>query len=137
MSGESGQYAVRPADEQTVVAATTRCQHFGEFGDFEERQALLCRGGFEHRIADERLEVAIDEDADGTITEDEFFEFIKGAELVITNIQRGDYDVRTYFVPMWIFTITYPISFLCMAVEFIRFIFSERPFHATSIGVEE
>ena len=32
--------------------------------DFEERQAFLRGGGFEQRIADERLEVAVDEDAD-------------------------------------------------------------------------
>ncbi|WP_372965696.1 TRAP transporter small permease [Marinobacter sp.] len=53
----------------------------------------------------------------------------KGLELVISNIQGGDYDVRTYFIPMWIFTITYPISFALMGIEFTRFIFSKALFH--------
>lgn len=58
----------------------------------------------------------------------------KGLELVISNVQGGDYDVRTYFIPMWIFTITYPISFALMGVEFTRFIFSTNPFHSTENG---
>lgn len=58
----------------------------------------------------------------------------KGLELVISNIQGSDYDVRTYFIPMWIFTITYPISFGLMGVEFTRFIFSKTPFHSTENG---
>lgn len=58
----------------------------------------------------------------------------KGLELVISNIQGGDYDVRTYFVPMWIFTITYPISFTLMGIEFTRFIFSKNLFHHGSVS---
>lgn len=58
----------------------------------------------------------------------------KGLELVISNIQHADYDVRFYFIPMWIFTITYPISFALMAVEFTRFIFSKMPFHSAETG---
>jgi TRAP-type C4-dicarboxylate transport system permease small subunit len=58
----------------------------------------------------------------------------KGLELVISNIQDDDYDVRFYFIPMWIFTITYPISFSLMAVEFARFIFSKTPFHSAETG---
>lgn len=58
----------------------------------------------------------------------------KGIELVISNVQNGDYDVRFYFIPMWIFTITYPISFSLMAVEFTRFIFSKTPFHCAEDG---
>ena len=58
----------------------------------------------------------------------------KGLELAISNVQGGDFDVRTYFIPMWIFTITYPISFGLMGVEFSRFIFSKTPFHSTENG---
>ncbi len=58
----------------------------------------------------------------------------KGLELVISNIQGGDYDVRTYFIPMWIFTITYPISFALMGVEFARFVFSRQLFHSSVQG---
>ncbi len=54
----------------------------------------------------------------------------KGLELAISNFQDSDYDVRTYFIPMWIFTITYPISFALMGVEFTRFIFSKNTFHS-------
>jgi len=54
----------------------------------------------------------------------------KGGELVLSNVQNSDYDVRTYFIPMWIFTITYPISFALMGIEFIRFVFSRNLFHS-------
>jgi len=52
-----------------------------------------------------------------------------GLKLAIGNYQGGDYDVRTYFIPMWIFTVTYPISFMLMGIEFMRFIFSKETFH--------
>lgn len=58
----------------------------------------------------------------------------KGFELVVSNIQGGDYDVRTYFVPMWIFTIVYPVSFTLMGIEFARFVFSKTLFHNTAQG---
>lgn len=58
----------------------------------------------------------------------------KGLELVISNIRESDYDVRTYFVPMWIFTIAYPISFALMGIEFTRFIFSKNLFHSPENG---
>lgn len=53
----------------------------------------------------------------------------KGLELVIFNIQNSDYDVRLYFIPMWIFNIAYPVSFFLMGVEFSRFVFSKNSFH--------
>lgn len=56
----------------------------------------------------------------------------KGLELVTANIQGGDYDVRTYFIPMWIFTIVYPISFTLMGIEFARFVFSKELFHSAT-----
>lgn len=58
----------------------------------------------------------------------------KGFELVTSNIQDGDYDVRTYFIPMWIFTIVYPISFTLMGIEFTRFVFSRNLFHNAAQG---
>jgi len=58
----------------------------------------------------------------------------KGLELVTSNIQGGDYDVRTYFIPMWIFTIVYPISFTLMGIEFTRFVFSKNLFHNAAQG---
>lgn len=58
----------------------------------------------------------------------------KGLELLISNVQSDDYDVRTYFIPMWIFTIAYPISFTLMGIEFSRFIFSKNTFHNSNSG---
>ncbi|SNC64764.1 TRAP-type C4-dicarboxylate transport system, small permease component [Marinobacter sp. es.048] len=57
-----------------------------------------------------------------------------GLELVISNVQGGDYDVRIYFIPMWIFTVTYPISFALMGIEFTRFIFAKNTFHRSIYG---
>ena len=57
-----------------------------------------------------------------------------GLELVLQNLESNDYDVRTYFVPMWIFTVTYPISFLLMGMEFTRFMFSKETFHSAENG---
>lgn len=34
-----------------------------------------------------------------------------GLELFLTNIERNDYDVRAYFYPRWLLTITFPIAF--------------------------
>ncbi len=58
----------------------------------------------------------------------------KGLELAISNYQGRDYDVRTYFIPMWIFTVTYPISFALMGIEFARFIISRNTFHSCQGG---
>lgn len=58
----------------------------------------------------------------------------KGLQLMISNLEGSDYDVRTYFVPMWIFTVAYPISFGLMGIEFTRFIFSKNTFHSLHNG---
>ncbi|MEQ5837517.1 TRAP transporter small permease [Marinobacter sp. NFXS9] len=58
----------------------------------------------------------------------------QGLQLVISNIQGSDYDVRTYFVPMWIFTVAYPVSFSLMGIEFSRFIVSKDSFHSSKSG---
>jgi C4-dicarboxylate transporter DctQ subunit len=46
-----------------------------------------------------------------------------GLELFLTNIERNDFDVRAYFYPRWMLTITFPIAFSLMAIEFARFVF--------------
>ncbi|QFT63914.1 MULTISPECIES: TRAP transporter small permease [Roseivivax] len=61
----------------------------------------------------------------------------KGGELFLTNIERGDYDVRAYFTPKWILTIAFPISFTLMAVEFARFVFGPELMHSGEAGLHE
>jgi C4-dicarboxylate transporter DctQ subunit len=41
-----------------------------------------------------------------------------GLELFLTNVERNDYDVRAYFYPRWLLTITFPVAFGLMAIEF-------------------
>lgn len=61
----------------------------------------------------------------------------KGLELVQTNLMRNDYDVRAHFVPKWILTIAYPISFSLMAVEFARFVVGKEILHSGEAGIKE
>lgn len=61
----------------------------------------------------------------------------KGLELVMTNIERHDYDVRAYYFPRWILTISFPISFTLMAIEFARFVFGEELMHSGEAGIHE
>ena len=61
----------------------------------------------------------------------------KGFDLVSTNIERADYDVRAYYFPRWILTITFPLSFGLMAVEFSRFVFGEDLMHTGEAGIHE
>lgn len=61
----------------------------------------------------------------------------KGAELFLTNIERGDYDVRAYYFPRWILTISFPIAFSFMAVEFARFLFGADLMHSGEAGIHE
>lgn len=61
----------------------------------------------------------------------------KGIELVVTNIERADYDVRAYYFPRWILTIAFPISFGLMAVEFMRFVFGDELMHTGEAGIHE
>ncbi|SIS66050.1 TRAP-type C4-dicarboxylate transport system, small permease component [Roseivivax lentus] len=61
----------------------------------------------------------------------------KGLELFLTNIERNDFDVRAYFTPKWILTISFPISFALMAVEFARFVFGPELLHSGEAGVSE
>ncbi|THH36119.1 TRAP transporter small permease [Aliishimia ponticola] len=61
----------------------------------------------------------------------------KGAELVLTNIERGDFDTRAYYFPRWLLTITFPLSFGFMAVEFSRFAFGTELMHSGEAGIHE
>lgn len=60
-----------------------------------------------------------------------------GLQLLLTNIERNDYDVRAYFYPRWLLTITFPIAFSLMAVEFARFVFGPTLLHSGEAGIHE
>ena len=53
------------------------------------------------------------------------------------NIERNDYDVRAYFIPRWMLTITFPIAFSVMAIEFSRFVFGQELMHMGEAGIHE
>ncbi len=60
-----------------------------------------------------------------------------GLELFLTNIERNDFDVRAYFYPRWMLTITFPIAFTFMAIEFARFVFGPELMHSGEAGIHE
>ncbi|NRA98619.1 MAG: TRAP transporter small permease [Rhodobacteraceae bacterium] len=60
-----------------------------------------------------------------------------GLELFLTNVERNDYDVRAYFYPRWLLTITFPIAFTFMAIEFSRFVFGKELMHSGEAGIHE
>ncbi len=61
----------------------------------------------------------------------------KGIELVMTNIERGDFDTRAYYYPRWLLTVAFPLSFGIMAIEFSRFIFGSDLMHTGEAGIHE
>jgi TRAP-type C4-dicarboxylate transport system permease small subunit len=61
----------------------------------------------------------------------------KGLDLMLTNIERSDYDTRAYYFPRWILTISFPISFSFMAFEFSRFVFGQDIMHTGEAGIHE
>lgn len=61
----------------------------------------------------------------------------KGAELVMTNIERGDFDTRAYYFPRWMLTIAFPLCFGLMAAEFSRFVFGSELMHSGEAGIHE
>lgn len=61
----------------------------------------------------------------------------KGYDLLQMNLDRNDYDVRAHFVPKWILTVVFPITFLAMATEFSRFVFGKKIMHIGEAGVKE
>ena len=60
-----------------------------------------------------------------------------GLELFLTNVERNDYDVRAYFYPRWLLTISFPIAFTFMAIEFSRFVFGPELMHSGEAGIHE
>ena len=60
-----------------------------------------------------------------------------GLELLLTNIERNDYDVRAYLYPRWLLTISFPVAFAFMAVEFARFLFGPELMHSGEAGIHE
>lgn len=61
----------------------------------------------------------------------------KGLDLMLTNLERNDYDVRAYFFPRWILTLAFPISFALMTVEFARFVLGPDILHSGEAGIHE
>ena len=61
----------------------------------------------------------------------------KGAELVQMNLARSDQDVRAYFFPTWLLTITFPICFGLMAIEFLKFVVGRETLHTGQAGLKE
>lgn len=60
-----------------------------------------------------------------------------GLELFLTNLERNDYDVRAYFYPRWLLTITFPVAFGFMAIEFARFVVGRDLMHSGEAGIHE
>jgi len=60
-----------------------------------------------------------------------------GLQLVLTNIERNNFDVRAYYYPRWLLTITFPIAFSFMAIEFARFVFGRELMHSGEAGIHE
>jgi len=61
----------------------------------------------------------------------------KGFQLFLTNIERNDFDVRAYYYPRWLLTITFPLSFGFMVIEFGRFVFGAELMHSGEAGIHE
>ena len=61
----------------------------------------------------------------------------KGFDLVATNLERNDFDVRAYFYPRWLLTITFPVCFGLMAVEFVRFTVGRDLLHSGEAGIHD
>jgi TRAP-type C4-dicarboxylate transport system permease small subunit len=60
-----------------------------------------------------------------------------GLQLFLTNIERNNYDVRAYYYPRWLLTVTFPIAFSVMAIEFSRFVFGSELMHSGEAGIHE
>jgi TRAP-type C4-dicarboxylate transport system permease small subunit len=61
----------------------------------------------------------------------------KGVELLLLNLERGDFDVRAYFFPSWILSLAFPISFGLLTVEFSRMVFGQELLHSGVAGAHE
>lgn len=61
----------------------------------------------------------------------------KGFELTLTNIERNDFDVRAYYFPLWLLSITFPLSFGFMVIEFARYVVGPELLHSGDAGIHE
>ena len=61
----------------------------------------------------------------------------KGFDLVATNLERNDFDVRAYFYPRWLLTIAFPVCFGLMAIEFMRFTVGRELLHSGEAGIHD
>jgi len=61
----------------------------------------------------------------------------KGLDLFQKNIARNDFDVRAYYFPRWMPTITFPVAFTLMAIEFSRFVFGRELMHSGEAGIHD
>ncbi|PRY60191.1 TRAP-type C4-dicarboxylate transport system permease small subunit [Vreelandella songnenensis] len=61
----------------------------------------------------------------------------KGLDLLLLNLERNDYDVRAFFVPKWMLTVVFPLSFTLMAIEFGRFVVGRDILHSGEAGIKE
>ena len=59
---------------------------------------------------------------------------IFSADIAWTDYVRKEIDVRSIDIPRWIVTVSLPIGFAFMTVEFARFIFSRELMHPDKIG---
>ena len=46
-------------------------------------------------------------------------------------------STRAYYYPRWLLSITFPLSFGLMAVEFSRFVFGSELMHSGEAGIHE
>ena len=61
-----------------------------------------------------------------------------GGVLAWTDYTFPEIDVRgSHDIPRWIVTISLPIGFGFMSLEFLRYVFSKEPFHTGEAGVHE
>ena len=60
-----------------------------------------------------------------------------GLELFLTNLERRDFDVRAYYYPRSLLSVTYPLSFGLMTIEFARFAVGPELMHSGEAGIHE
>jgi TRAP-type C4-dicarboxylate transport system permease small subunit len=60
-----------------------------------------------------------------------------GLDLFLTNIERNDFDMRAYYYPRWLLTITFLIAFSVTAIEFARFVSGPELMHSGEAGIHE
>ena len=60
-----------------------------------------------------------------------------GLQLFLSNLERRDFDVRAYYYPRALLSVTYPLSFGFMVIEFARFAFGPELLHSGEAGIHE